>query len=126
MKIKEYVANIEKLTLKNNYYRKVLFTGLREQLVLMSLKPKEDIPLEVHNNVDQFIRIESGNAEIIVNGKKHFLSDGDAIIIPSESKHYVVNKSSSKKLKLNTIYATPEHPKGTIHKTRADALKHKH
>ena len=120
--MREYSSNIEKLALKNNYYRKVLFTANKMQLVVMSLNPKEDIPFEVHHNRDQFIRIESGNAEVTTNGRKHKLKDGDVIIIPAGTRHRVVNSSPSKKLKVYTIYATPEHPQGTIHKTRADAL----
>ena|SRR3972149_648746 len=124
--VKAYATNIEKVTLRNKNYRRVLFTGKKIQLVVMSLNPKEDIPFEVHPKIDQFIRIESGSAEIFAGGKKNKLSDGDVIIIPAGTRHRVLNSSSSKKLKIYTIYATPEHPKGTVHKTRADALKAHH
>jgi mannose-6-phosphate isomerase-like protein (cupin superfamily) len=116
-----YKTNIEKETIKNNFYRKVLFTGKKIQLVLMSLKPLEDIPLEVHHDIDQFIRIEKGTALVIINGKNFKLKDDDAVIIPAGSKHYVKNTSKNKNLKLYSIYATPEHKPGTIHKTKAEA-----
>ena len=121
--MKEYTADIEKETLRNKNYRKVIFTANKMQLVLMSLKPKEDIPMEVHPHIDQFIRIESGQAEVTVNGRKHKLKDNGVIIVPLGSKHRVVNTSPSKTLKLYTIYAKPEHPKGRVQKTRADALR---
>lgn len=123
--MKEYSGNLERETLKNNNYRKVLHTGKKMQLVLMSLNPGDDIPMEVHKTRDQFIRVESGKARVIINGRKHNLKDGDAVIVPAGSKHLVINSGASK-LKLYTIYASPEHKPGTIHKTRADAQKAHH
>ncbi len=122
--IKPYKSNIEKETLKNKNYRKVLHTGKNIQLVVMSLKPKEDIPFEVHKDHDQFIRVEQGSAGINAGGKKYSLKNGDVIIIPAGVKHYVCNSSKSKPLKLYTLYAPPEHPSGTVHKTQAEALEY--
>ena len=116
-----YLDNIEKLTLANNNFRQVLFTGQHTQLVLMSLLPTEDIGLEVHQIVDQFIRVESGEGELILNGEKHTLVDGDAFVVPAGASHNVVNTSSSKPLKLYTLYSPPHHKDGTVHKTKAEA-----
>lgn len=120
-----YKVNIEKETLDNEFYRKVLFTGTKMQLVVMSLKVGEDIPFEVHPDIDQFIRVESGNAEIFVDDEKFELSDDDVVIIPAGSKHRVCN-SGDNDLKIYTIYATPEHSDGTIHKTKAEADEAEH
>ena len=119
---KHYSGNIEKETLKNNYFRHVLFTGKHAQLVVMSVDPGQDLGNEVHPKVDQFFRIESGIAEFILNnGKdKHIAKDGFAVIVPAGTWHNVVN-IGKKKLKLYTIYSPPNHPPGTIHKTKADA-----
>ncbi len=123
-----YSINIKKETIENKYYRKVLFTGKKMQLVVMNLKPKEDIPLEVHENIDQFIRIEEGEALVKIGNKTFHLRDDDVIIIPAGNKHYVKNTSENKKLKIYTIYATPEHAPGTVQKTKkeADADGHPH
>jgi len=125
---KGYMTDIEKDTLENVYYRKVLFTGEKMQLVVMSLKPGEDIPLEVHNGIDQFIRVEEGEALVKVAGEEFNLTDDDIIIIPAGNEHYVKNTSAGKDLKIYVIYATPEHPPETIHKTKAeaDAAEHHH
>lgn len=123
--MKAYVGKIEKQTLKNNYFRKVLFTGKHAQLVVMSLKPKEEIGNEVHPHVDQFFRLESGEAKFVLNGKSHLVKtkDGGAVIVPAGTWHNVINASKTKKLKLYTIYSPPNHPPGTIHKTKEDAEK---
>lgn len=122
--MKAYFSNIEDLTQKNNYFRHVLFTGKYCQLVVMSLKPREEIGNEVHNKVDQFFRIESGEAKIVVNNKKeHRAKDGDVFIIPAGTWHNIINTSIDTDLKLYTIYSPPNHPDGTIHKTRAEAMK---
>jgi mannose-6-phosphate isomerase-like protein (cupin superfamily) len=120
-----YAGHIEKQTLKNNYFRKVMFTGKHAQLVLMCLKPKEEIGNEVHMHVDQFFRIEAGEAKFVLkNGKeKHVVGNGDAIIVPAGTWHNVINNSKTKKLKLYTIYSPPNHPDKTVHKTKADAEK---
>ena len=118
-----YVGHIEKQTLKNDYFRHVIFTGKHAQLVLMSLKAGEEIGNEVHKKVDQFFRIEQGTATFVLhNGKeKHIASNGDAIIIPAGTWHNVINNSKTKKLKMYTIYSPPNHPDKTVHKTKADA-----
>jgi mannose-6-phosphate isomerase-like protein (cupin superfamily) len=119
-----YVGPIEKQTLDNDYFRKVLFTGKHEQLVVMSLKPGEEIGNEVHKNVDQFFRIEQGEATFIFNGKeKHVAKDGDAVIVPAGTYHNVINASKTTKMKLYTVYSPPNHPDGTVHKTKAEADK---
>lgn len=117
-----YVGNIEKDTLKNDYFRKVLFTGKHAQLVLMRLKPGEEIGNEVHEHVDQFFRIEEGEAKFVFNGKeKHLAGDGDAVIVPAGTYHNVINNSKIKNLRLYTLYSPPNHPDKTVHKTKADA-----
>jgi mannose-6-phosphate isomerase-like protein (cupin superfamily) len=119
-----YVGAIEKLTLKNDYFRQVLFTGKYAQLVVMCLQPGEEIGNEVHSNVDQFFRIERGEASFVLNGnEKHLVKDGDAVIVPAGTYHNVINASSKKKLKLYTVYSPPNHPDKTVHKTKAEAEK---
>ena len=117
-----YVGQIEKLTLNNNYFRQVLFTGKYAQLVVMCLQPGEEIGDEVHPKVDQFFRIEQGEAKFIFNEKEeHLAKDGDAVIVPAGTYHNVINTSKKKQLKLYTVYSPPNHPDRTIHKTKAEA-----
>lgn len=116
-----YVGNIEKLTLSNANFRQVVYTGQHAQLVVMSLKPNEDIGFEIHEIVDQFLRIEKGEAKITLNGEEHLVKDGDAFIVPAGVKHNVMNISSENPLKLYTIYSPPHHKNGTIHKTKSEA-----
>ncbi len=117
-----YVGKIESLTIKNKYFRKVLYTGKYTQLVLMCLQPGEEIGNEVHKKVDQFFRIEEGNARFIFNGKEiHNVHANDAVIVPAGTYHNVINTSRTAQLKLYTLYSPPNHPDGTIHKTKADA-----
>jgi mannose-6-phosphate isomerase-like protein (cupin superfamily) len=117
-----YVGPIEKLTEKNGYFRQVLYTGKYAQLVLMCLQPGEEIGNEVHPKVDQFFRIESGSAKFIFNGKEeHVAKAGDAVIVPAGTYHNVVNAFKTKQLKLYTLYSPPNHPDGTIHKTKDEA-----
>jgi mannose-6-phosphate isomerase-like protein (cupin superfamily) len=117
-----YVGQIEKLTLNNKYFRQVLFTGKYAQLVVMCLQPGEEIGDEVHPKVDQFFRIEQGEAKFIFNEKEeHMAKDGDAVIVPAGTYHNVINTSKKKQLKLYTVYSPPNHPSGTIHKTKAEA-----
>ena len=111
-----YKDNIEEATLKNNYYRVVLYTG-KLQLVLMSLKPGEEIGWEVHNEHDQFFRFEDGEGKVYINDEVFDVKDGDAVVVPAGARHNVVN-TGDKPLKLYTIYAPPEHPAGTVHKTK--------
>jgi len=116
-----YVTNIEKDTLDNDDFRRVLFTGPHTQLVLMTLGPGEDIGLETHEGHDQFIRIESGTGKAVLDGTTHALTDGSALVIPAGVEHNVINTSSAEPLKLYTLYSPPEHPDGTVHRTRREA-----
>lgn len=118
-----YNDNIEKLTLKNTFFRKVLFTGKHEQLVLMCLKPGEDIGKEVHGNVDQFFRFERGQGKVIMNGEEKVVEDGSAVVVPAGTEHNIINTSQTDDLKLYTIYGPPNHPDGTIHETREEAME---
>jgi mannose-6-phosphate isomerase-like protein (cupin superfamily) len=119
-----YVGPIEKQTIGNSYFRQVLFTGKYTQLVVMCLQPGEEIGNEVHDTVDQFFRIEEGEATFVFNGKeKHQVKDGDAVIVPAGTFHNVINASGTAKLKLYTLYSPPNHPDKTVHKTKADADK---
>ena len=118
--MKGYFENIEKVTLKNNYFRKVLYTGKHVQLVVMSLKPKEDIGLEVHKGVDQFFRFEQGEGNVVIDGEEFKVSADDVVIVPEGSSHNITNTSTTD-LKLYTIYSPPNHPDGTIHKTKKEA-----
>lgn len=116
-----YIGPIEKQTLENNYFRQVLFTGKHAQLVLMCLQVGEEIGNEVHPNVDQFFRIEQGEAKFVFNdSEEHTAGDGDAVIVPAGTYHNVINTSDTQ-LKLYTIYSPPNHPDGTVHKTKAEA-----
>ena len=118
----EYVGSIEKQTLENTYFRQVLFTGPNSQLVVMCLRPGEDIGDEVHPSVDQFFRIEKGEAKFVLNEKEeHNVGDGDAVVVPAGTYHNVINMSKTMELKLYTIYSPPNHPAGTVHKTKAEA-----
>lgn len=117
-----YVGPIEKQTLKNEYFRQVLHTGKYTQLVVMSLQPGEEIGNEVHSTVDQFFRIEQGEATFIFEGKeKQVVKDGDAVIVPAGTYHNVINTSKDTKLKLYTLYSPPNHPDKTVHRTKAEA-----
>ena len=118
--MKGYITNIEKETLENNFFRKVLFTAPNSQLVVMSLKPGEEIGMEVHH-LDQFIRVESGKAKVILDGEESELEDDFVVVIPAGTEHNVINESEDKDLKLYTIYSPPEHPNGTVYKTKEEA-----
>jgi mannose-6-phosphate isomerase-like protein (cupin superfamily) len=123
--MKDYLINIEEKTVQNDYFRQVLHTAQHSQLVVMSLLPKEEIGMEIHEIVDQFIRIEEGEGKAILDGKTYLLKSGSAIIIPAGTKHNVLNTSSKKKLKLYTIYSPAHHKDKTIHKTKKEALQDK-
>jgi mannose-6-phosphate isomerase-like protein (cupin superfamily) len=114
-----FVQNIETLALDNNDFRRVLFTARHCQLVVMSLKPGEDIGLEVHE-LDQFLRIEEGAGECVLNGERSTIGDGSAIIVPAGVEHNIIN-TGTVPMKLYTVYAPPEHRDGVIHRTRAEA-----
>ena len=120
-----FITDIEKDTLDNNFFRRVLYTARNSQLVVMALKPGEEIGEEVHEGHDQFIRIESGEGEVVLNGEIHFVKDDFAVVVPAGVRHNVVNKSNGM-MKLYTIYSPPEHKEGTVHQTKEDALREKH
>lgn len=117
-----FVANIEQLALSNTNFRQVLFTGVHCQLVVMNLKPGEDIGMEVHPNVDQFFRIELGDGKVVMNDEESVVSDGFAFVVPAGTQHNIINTSAEKELKLYTIYSPPNHPDGTVHATKQDAM----
>lgn len=122
--MKGYVANIEDAAKENDNFRKVLYTAKFSQLVVMSLKPSEEIGEEVHT-LDQFIRIESGKGKVILDGVEHEAEDNFAIVIPAGTKHNVINTSSDESMKLYTIYSPPEHRDGVVHATKEDAMNDK-
>ena len=111
-----FIDDIEKLTRENNFFRKVLFTGKHSQLVVMCLKPGEEIGKEVHDKVDQFFRVDEGEGEVFIDGETGQIKDGFAVVVPAGSEHNVVN-TGKVDLKLYTIYSPPNHADGTIHKT---------
>ena len=115
-----YVTNIERDTIDNEDYRRVLFTGPKSQLVLMTLRPGEEIGLETHQGHDQFLRIEAGTGYVELDGERHELRDGSAVVVPAGTRHNVVNTSKDEALRLYTIYSPPEHPDGTVQHTKAD------
>jgi mannose-6-phosphate isomerase-like protein (cupin superfamily) len=117
-----YKDNIQQLTLANTNFRKVVFTAPHSQLVLMCLKPKEEIGEEIHEKEDQFFRFEKGNGKVVINGAEMMVCDGDAIVIPAGSTHNVMNTSETESLHFYTIYSPAHHPDGTVHVTKQDAL----
>lgn len=119
--MKGYKSNIEKDTLKNKNFRKVLYTASHCQLVLMSLKPKEEIGAEVHPDNDQFFRFEAGRGRVEIDGNKYTVKDGDAVVIPAGAKHNVINTSATEDLKMYTIYSPPHHKDQIVRKTKAEA-----
>lgn len=120
--MKGFVTNIEQLALENENFRKVLYTAPHCQLVLMSVPVGEDIGEEVHD-VDQFIRIEKGEGQSILDGVERDLTDGSVVVIPAGVRHNIKNVSKTEALKIYTLYAPPHHKDGTIHATKADAEK---
>jgi mannose-6-phosphate isomerase-like protein (cupin superfamily) len=119
--MKGYLTNIEKTTKENTDYRRVLYTAKNSQLVLMNLRPGEEIGEEVHH-LDQFIRFEEGEGKVILDGVSHTVKADDAVVIPQGTRHNVINIGSGS-LKLYSIYSPPEHKDGTVHKTKADAAE---
>jgi len=115
-----YVKNLEKDTVENEYFRKVLNTTPKSQLVVMSLLPGEDIGEEVHD-VDQFIRIEQGKGRTVLDGEEFPIEDDFAVVIPAGTRHNIINDDETA-MKLYTIYTPPEHAEGTIHKTKDEAM----
>ncbi|PIP27611.1 MAG: cupin [Candidatus Moranbacteria bacterium CG23_combo_of_CG06-09_8_20_14_all_39_10] len=118
---KGYKDNIEKLTLENASFRKVLYTAQHCQLVLMSLGPNEEIGSEVHEDGDQFFRFERGEGKVVVNETTYAVGDGDTVIVPAGAQHNVINTSESDMLKLYTIYAPPHHQDGVERETKEEA-----
>ncbi len=119
--MKGFVNHVEKETKKNTDFRRVLYTGKHSQLVLMSLRPMEEIGMEVHKSVDQVFRFEEGSGKVIIDKVEHKVKDGDAVIVPAGAWHNVVNTSKKLKLKLYTIYSPPEHQDKVVRHTKADA-----
>ncbi|NCS98982.1 cupin domain-containing protein [Candidatus Parcubacteria bacterium] len=119
---KGYKQNIEKLTVENNNFRKVEYTGEQLQLVLMSLKPGEDIGSEIHPENDQFFRFDAGSGKVVINETEYEVADGDAVIVPKGAEHNVVNTSEAEDLKFYTIYAPSHHKDGIVRETKQEAL----
>lgn len=120
--MKGYKANIERQTLENTSFRQVRYTSKHLQLVLMSLKPKEEIGFEVHEENDQFFRFESGIGQVTIDERVADLTDGDCVIVPAGARHNIANTSETEYLKFYTLYSPPHHKDKTIHKTKAEAL----
>lgn len=114
-----YVGDIEQAALANEDFRRVLYTAAHMQLVVMSLKPGEDIGEEVHR-LDQFIRVEKGAGAAILDGIEHAIAEGTAVVIPAGTRHNILN-TGAEPLKLYTLYAPPNHKDGTIHRSKAEA-----
>lgn len=118
--MKGFIADIEKLTEENSDFRRVLYTGENLQLVLMTILPGDEIGEEVHIDRDQFFRIESGEGEVLIDGKRSKFKSDDAIVVPAKAKHNLIN-TGTKPLRLYTLYGPPEHRHDTVHATKADA-----
>lgn len=122
--MKGFSANIEKATLENKDFRRVLYSGKHSQLVLMSLRPKEEIGMEIHEENDQFFRFEQGQGKCIIDGNEYDIADGSAIVVPAGAEHNIINTSETEELKLYTIYSPPHHKDGIVRATKADAEAH--
>lgn len=122
---KGFIGDIEDRTEGNRDFRRVLYTGPHMQLVLMSLRPGEELGEEIHENTDQFFRIEEGKGEVSIEGRQTPIESDVAIVIPAGLRHNIRN-TGDEDLKLYTLYAPPEHPQGTVHRTRADAESAEH
>lgn len=116
-----YKGNLEKDTIANTFFRHVIYTAPHSQLVLMCLKPSEEIGMEVHPDNDQFLRFEDGDWKAIISDEEFSGSSGDCVIVPAGCYHNIINTSSEKELKLYTVYSPAHHPDGTIHKTKEEA-----
>ncbi len=119
--MKGYVINIEKETLENKDFRKVLYTSKHSQLVLMTLRPKEEIGMEVHLDNDQFFRFEKGQGKCIIDGNEYEVKDGTAVVVPAGSQHNVINISGAEELKMYTIYSPAHHKDGIVRATKQEA-----
>lgn len=118
--MKGFIADIEDLTTSNTDFRRVLHTGKFLQLVLMTLQPGEEIGEEVHEDHDQFFRIESGSGEVLIDGVRTPIKDDDAVIVPAGARHNVTN-TGDQPLTLYTLYGPPDHREGVVHRTKAEA-----
>lgn len=112
--IKPYIQPLEHDTIRNGHFRKVVFTGKHLQVVLMALKPGQDIGLETHEDTDQFFRIDQGSAIVVLGSATHYAMDGYGVVVPAGTPHNVINNSKTDELKLYTIYSQPEHEAGEI------------
>lgn len=121
--MKGYKTSIEKDTVENDNFRKVLYTSKHSQLVLMCLQPGEEIGFEIHTDNDQFFRFESGNGKCVIDGTEYTVSDGDAVVVPAGAKHNISNSSSTEKLKMYTIYSPAHHKDGIIRATKQEAIE---
>ncbi len=119
--MKGFFTNIEKETLENENFRKVLYTAKHSQLVLMSLKPNEEIGMEIHPDNDQYLRFEHGEGKVIIDGNEYSVKDGDAIVVPAGAEHNVINLSATDSLKLYTIYSPAHHKDGIVRATKEEA-----
>ncbi len=119
--MKGFSTDIEKATLENSNFRKVLYTAQHSQLVLMSLRPGEEIGMEVHEENDQFFRFESGKGKCIIDGNEYEVGDGVAVVVPAGADHNVINTSDSEELKLYTIYSPAHHKDGIVRATKEEA-----
>ena len=122
--MKGFKSNIEKDTIANNNFRKVLYTSKHSQLVLMSLKPKEEIGEETHPDNDQFFRIEAGRGKCVIDGNNYQIKDGDAIVVPAGAKHNIINEDDEAELKMYTIYSPAHHKDGIVRATKEEAEQH--
>lgn len=119
--MKGFRANIEKETIQNGDFRRVLYTGKHSQLVLMSLKPREEIGTETHKDNDQFFRFERGQGKCFIDGTEYKIRDGVAIVIPAGAEHNIINTSDSENLKMYTLYSPAHHKDGIVRKTKKEA-----
>lgn len=123
--MKGFNGNIEQMTLENNNFRQVIYTSKHSQLVLMSLKPKEEIGMETHPENDQFFRFEKGVGKVVIDDNEYDVKDGSAIVVPAGAEHNVLNTSESEELKLYTIYSPAHHKDKIIHTTKKEAISNK-
>jgi len=122
--MKGFKSNIEKDTIANSNFRKVLYTSKHSQLVLMSLKPNEEIGEETHPDNDQFFRIEAGRGKCVIDGNNYQIKDGDAIVVPAGAKHNIINEDDEAELKMYTIYSPAHHKDGIVRATKEEAEQH--
>ena len=120
--MKGFSTNIETATRENDNFRKVLYTGKHSQLVLMSLKPKEEIGMETHPDNDQFFRFEMGQGKCVIDGNEYLVADGDCVIVPAGAEHNIINVSATEDLKMYTIYSPAHHKDRIVRTTKAEAV----